>query len=96
MAPKAMLYAVAGGPHPGIYSDWSQAQSAAVGKKGAKVKKFADKESAEAFIAGVRASVDPVGANPSRHIPAPKHPKDESKVFDLPQIHTQGKRLKHC
>ena len=61
MAPKAMYYAVAGGPSPGIYPDWPQAQAASMGKRGAKVKKFADKESAEAFVAGVRASVDEHG-----------------------------------
>ncbi|KAI1262380.1 RnaseH-domain-containing protein [Xylariaceae sp. FL1019] len=54
-------YAVRAGKVPGVYEDWNECQEQISGFRGASFKAFADKDDAEAFVAGMKTSVTAEG-----------------------------------
>ena len=50
--PKGRVYGVRGGPRPGVYPTWDEAQQHSVGHSGAMCKKFSTAAEAAAFAEG--------------------------------------------
>eukprot|EP00401_Gymnodinium_catenatum_P003972 CAMPEP_0117496278 /NCGR_PEP_ID=MMETSP0784-20121206/20571_1 /TAXON_ID=39447 /ORGANISM="" /LENGTH=556 /DNA_ID=CAMNT_0005291237 /DNA_START=115 /DNA_END=1783 /DNA_ORIENTATION=+ len=59
-----MVYAVRGGPRPGLYETWAEAERNTKGQPGALCKKFKDHAQAESFVRGARNAAAPPAQPP--------------------------------
>lgn len=73
-----MLYAVRGGPHPGIYTTWDEASKHSSGQPGALCKKFQDRQSAEEFVGPLLAGKPPRPRGKSEPHAPPARPGAEA------------------
>eukprot|EP00967_Tisochrysis_lutea_P118152 scaffold191706_cov30-Tisochrysis_lutea.AAC.1 len=78
---KPGFYGVRGGPRPGVYTSWPEAQKWSSGKAGAHVKKFATHAEAAAFSApNLRSAAATLGLGRT-YLDCPFAEKDEAKAL---------------